>query len=47
LVADFFVKHLIATMSLVCKSLAMKTIPKEPWLRGEMVSNRPSRTTPS
>ena len=33
--------------SSVTRSLAWKTIPKEPWLRGEMVSYRPLSTTPS
>ena len=47
IVADFLVKHLIATVSLVIRSFAMKTIPNEPWLRGDIVSKRPSRTTPS
>src|SRR3569833_2461327 len=45
--ADFLVRHLMATVSYVRWSLAMNTMPNEPWLRGAMVWYRPSRTTPS
>ena len=38
--------HLMATSLPVDKSLAMKTIPKEPWFRGEIVSNLPSKILP-